>query len=193
MPSFWIFIVPKEKFKLTAVLGILFYFLATLPRVSGLVLTIWIGYAFKRWKHTHAKKRVDRDDPTSPSHKKKMPPVVMQMSASLMEADKLDMDHVRIPLFDFLWGYTFVGLCTFASHMKGIATLLIRQHLVRVGLQKPQPCNPSNVVGMFFLEGMICVCTGTSTPSLMMESQQVSSFRNFLSLTTMESSEQLHH
>ena len=51
-------------------------------------------------------------------------------------AIKLDMDHVYLTFLDFLWGKTFVSLCTSALAIAAAFSLLIKDYATRTGIYR---------------------------------------------------------
>eukprot|EP00540_Astrosyne_radiata_P003703 CAMPEP_0116846758 /NCGR_PEP_ID=MMETSP0418-20121206/14026_1 /TAXON_ID=1158023 /ORGANISM="Astrosyne radiata, Strain 13vi08-1A" /LENGTH=492 /DNA_ID=CAMNT_0004478067 /DNA_START=27 /DNA_END=1505 /DNA_ORIENTATION=- len=72
-------------------------------------------------------------------------------------ATTLNMDHIYISFFDFLWGNTFILPSAFLLGVKGVAILMIQQFLVRLGIRKPSKCNKAEIVAKLYLEGMLCI------------------------------------
>ena len=54
------------------------------------------------------------------------------------KAIKLDMDHVFVKYFDFLWAYTFIGPFSYLLWLRGTSLLRVRKFLHRAGLIKPK-------------------------------------------------------
>jgi len=68
------------------------------------------------------------------------------------KAKDLDMDHVHIQFFQFLWGCTFIGPCSYLLWKKGVTWLSIRQFLVKRGILKVKPFDIDEVIGKLCLE-----------------------------------------
>ena len=51
-------------------------------------------------------------------------------------SEHLDMDHIYLPFWDFLWGYSFIVPCTTALAIRGVITLLIRSSAMKLGIYR---------------------------------------------------------
>lgn len=73
---------------------------------------------------------------------------------SLMDepADELDMDHIYVPFFDFLWACTFIGPFSYMLWKRGTLMLRIRQFLWKRGLIKPSDCDYKALCAKLLLE-----------------------------------------
>uniref|UniRef100_A0A7S2LU64 Uncharacterized protein n=2 Tax=Zooxanthella nutricula TaxID=1333877 RepID=A0A7S2LU64_9DINO len=83
-------------------------------------------------------------------------------------AQDLDMDHLHIPWVGFLWAYLAVWPSSAALAFTGMAVLLLRQRLHRLGCPVRKPCDPCHVVGRLLLESMEVVqydCMGEDEAS----------------------------
>jgi len=69
-------------------------------------------------------------------------------------APSLDMDHVHVGWFDFLWAYYFIAPNAVFLYVRGIAVLLVRQALHARGWRVMKECEPRLVVGQLLLESM---------------------------------------
>jgi hypothetical protein len=76
------------------------------------------------------------------------------LSSSTEACDELDLNHVRISFDSFVWGHYSVAPPAVALWVSGVATLLFRMRLYRLGLLSPVPHDPARVVGQLVLEGM---------------------------------------
>jgi len=101
-----------------------------------------------------------------PPNKKTLP---MTRATTLLEDDKggkrrrrlltrrasgLDMDHVYVSFFDYLWACYFVVPNAVFLWAKGVAVLLLRGALCRFGLIAPKHCDPACVVGRLLLNSV---------------------------------------
>mmetsp|Transcript_9149 Transcript_9149/g.11554 ORF Transcript_9149/g.11554 Transcript_9149/m.11554 type:complete len:506 (+) Transcript_9149:115-1632(+) len=68
------------------------------------------------------------------------------------EAEELDMDHIYIPFFDFLWGFTFIGPFSYMLWKHRTIILRIRQFLYKRGLIKPMECDYEAMCAKLLLE-----------------------------------------
>jgi len=68
------------------------------------------------------------------------------------EAEELDMDHIYIPFFDFLWGFTFIGPFSYMLWKHRTIILRIRQFLYKRGLIKPMVCDYEAMCATLLLE-----------------------------------------
>uniref|UniRef100_A0A7S2PST0 Uncharacterized protein n=1 Tax=Zooxanthella nutricula TaxID=1333877 RepID=A0A7S2PST0_9DINO len=73
---------------------------------------------------------------------------------SKSKAQDLDMDHLHISWVDFLWAYLVVAPSAAGLALTGLAVLLLRQWLHRIGCPVRRPCDPRRVVGRLLLESM---------------------------------------
>lgn len=83
-------------------------------------------------------------------------PELTSGSLSNVEADALDMDHIYISFFDFLWGYTFIRPCTAFLIVKGIFTFLVRDFIDKNAWKFERP-DPAKVVGDLLLQGSMSI------------------------------------
>ncbi|CAK0856452.1 unnamed protein product [Prorocentrum cordatum] len=67
-------------------------------------------------------------------------------------AAKLDMDHIYLGFFDFLWAQVFVGTCALCFAVCGTISLIARQALHKRKWLEPKPCDPRTVVARLLLE-----------------------------------------
>mmetsp|Transcript_22443 Transcript_22443/g.35218 ORF Transcript_22443/g.35218 Transcript_22443/m.35218 type:complete len:509 (+) Transcript_22443:65-1591(+) len=67
-------------------------------------------------------------------------------------ADELDMDHVYVSFFDFLWAFTFIGPFSYLLWKHGTIVLRIRQFLWKRGLIKPEECDYEAMCATLLLE-----------------------------------------
>ena len=77
----------------------------------------------------------------------------------------LDMDHIYVGIIDFLWGFLFVGAGGYVLFVKATMWLMIRQFLVRHGIQKVKECDIETVVGKLCLEQsqVVHYCTSSNS------------------------------
>jgi len=73
-------------------------------------------------------------------------------SSSPAKEEKLDMDHVYIEFFDYLWGCTFIGVGSLILKKWGTIWLSIRIFLVKYGILKVKPFDINIVIGKLCLE-----------------------------------------
>ncbi|KAL7491472.1 hypothetical protein ACHAWT_001019, partial [Skeletonema menzelii] len=74
-------------------------------------------------------------------------------SLNMVEAaDELNMDHVYVSFFDFLWGYTFIGPFSVLLWKRRTIVLRIRQFLWKRGLIKPSDCDYEALCATLLLE-----------------------------------------
>ncbi|CAJ1950906.1 unnamed protein product [Cylindrotheca closterium] len=67
-------------------------------------------------------------------------------------AKELDMDHVYVGFFDFLWAYTFIGPCSYYLWKKGTLMLRLRDYLSSNGYITPAPCDYESMCATLLLE-----------------------------------------
>jgi len=68
------------------------------------------------------------------------------------KAEELDMDHVYIKFVDLLWGYIFIGPCSYLLWKKGTVWLSIRQFLVKRGILQMKEFDINTLIGQLCLE-----------------------------------------
>jgi len=73
------------------------------------------------------------------------------------KAKDLDMDHVYLTFSQYLWAELRIGLNVIIFAIKGISTLWVRTKLLKYGLIRPKPRNPSEIVGRLLLEGTLAI------------------------------------
>lgn len=74
-------------------------------------------------------------------------------STKYVEKNKeLNMDHVYVDYFNFLWAHTFIGPCSYILWKSGVTWLLIRQFLVKCGILKVKPLDIDELIGKLCLE-----------------------------------------
>lgn len=81
--------------------------------------------------------------------------MIGKLSPSLRKTEKandLDMDHVHLNFFQFIWGYTFIGPFSYLVWKRGITWLRIREFLVKRGIMKVKPFDIDEVIGKLCLE-----------------------------------------
>ena len=78
-------------------------------------------------------------------------------SLSFETAAELDMDHVYLTFPELLWAYCFIGPNAYFLWLKGVFILAIRVKLQKMGLIKPKPFDPAEIVGRLLLEGTLAV------------------------------------
>lgn len=67
-------------------------------------------------------------------------------------ADHLDMDHVNIRYWDFLWGFCFIGPFSYILWKKGTVILAWRKWLVNKGYMTLVPADYDALVGIIVME-----------------------------------------
>ena len=78
-------------------------------------------------------------------------------SLSNETAKELDMDHVYLTYPELLWAYCFIGPNAYFLWLKGVLILALRVKLQKIGLIKPKPFDPAEIVGRLCLEGTLAV------------------------------------
>lgn len=67
-------------------------------------------------------------------------------------AEELNMDHVYIKFYDFLWGYLFIGPMSYFLWKKGTLILSVRQYLFKKGWLKVEEPDIEALIGKLCLE-----------------------------------------
>eukprot|EP00568_Trieres_chinensis_P006719 CAMPEP_0183295256 /NCGR_PEP_ID=MMETSP0160_2-20130417/3284_1 /TAXON_ID=2839 ORGANISM="Odontella Sinensis, Strain Grunow 1884" /NCGR_SAMPLE_ID=MMETSP0160_2 /ASSEMBLY_ACC=CAM_ASM_000250 /LENGTH=401 /DNA_ID=CAMNT_0025456711 /DNA_START=353 /DNA_END=1558 /DNA_ORIENTATION=+ len=82
---------------------------------------------------------------------------VIKGSLATDKAIELDMDHVYVNYFDFLWAYCLIGPNAYLLWLWGVLSLWVRVKLHKMGLIRPKPFDPAEIVGKLCLEGTLAV------------------------------------
>jgi len=77
-----------------------------------------------------------------------------RVSSTQNASTALDMDHVSVPWWDFLWTYLFVAPNAVFLYARGISVLLVRQALNRRGWLEQKPLDERKLLARLVLESM---------------------------------------